>query len=144
MKSKPVCSDPENTEETPMNITVLDNSRFPASVEFPLLRAAKYGWQATGVKLNSGQSFDYAAKDTWKLQSGGDGLTADGDANGQGRLAGIIMKDFSLGEPFDLGIRGTCQAPQEGDLYLRCRDGWNQIGDNDGTITVHLRKSSVP
>jgi hypothetical protein len=116
----------------------------PAQGHVTVKVAAKYGWQASGVKLAAGQAFDYAAKDTWKLQSGGDGLTADGDANGQGRLAGIIMKDFSLGEPFDLGTRGTCQAPQEGELYLRCRDGWNQIGDNDGTISVHLRKSSVP
>ncbi len=106
--------------------------------------AAKYGWQATGVKLAAGQSFDYAAKGTWKLQPGGDDLTADGDANGQGRLTGIIMKDFALSEPFDLGTRGTCTAPQEGDLYLRCRDRWSQIGDNDGTLSVYLRKNSVP
>ena len=103
--------------------------------------AAKYGWQATGVKLAAGQSFDYSAKGTWKLQPAGDDLTADGDANGQGRLAGIIMKDFSLSEPFDLGNRGSCTAPQEGDLYLRCRDRWSQIGDNDGTLSVYLRKS---
>lgn len=105
--------------------------------------AAKYGWQATGVKLAAGQSLDYSAKGTWKLQPGGGDLTADGDANGQGRLAGITMKDFSLGEPFDLGSRGTCTAAQEGDLYLRCRDRWSQIGDNDGTLSVYLRKSPV-
>lgn len=28
-----------------MNITVLDNSRFPNTIEFPMLKAAKYGWQ---------------------------------------------------------------------------------------------------
>ncbi|MFA7316128.1 MAG: hypothetical protein WC029_00960 [Sulfuricella sp.] len=28
-----------------MNITVLDNSRLPESVQFPMPRAAKYGWQ---------------------------------------------------------------------------------------------------
>jgi phosphoglycerate dehydrogenase-like enzyme len=28
-----------------MNITVLDNARFPESVEFPMLKASKYGWQ---------------------------------------------------------------------------------------------------
>ena len=106
--------------------------------------AAKYGWQATGVKLAAGQAFDYAAKGHLEAAVRTASLTADGDADGQGRLAGIIMKEFSLGEPFDLGTRGTCTAPQEGDLYLRCRDGWNQIGDNDGTISVHLRKSPVP
>lgn len=103
--------------------------------------AAKYGWQATGVKLAAGQAFDYAAKGTWKLQADGEDLSADGDANGRGRLAGIVMKDFSLSKPFDLGSRGVCTAPQEGDLYLRCRDDWNKIGDNDGALTVYLRKA---
>lgn len=28
-----------------MNITVLDNANFPESIEFPPLKAAKYGWQ---------------------------------------------------------------------------------------------------
>ena len=28
-----------------MNITVLDNAHFPETVEFPLLKAKKYGWQ---------------------------------------------------------------------------------------------------
>ncbi len=28
-----------------MNITVLDNAHLPENVQFPMLRAAKYGWQ---------------------------------------------------------------------------------------------------
>lgn len=106
--------------------------------------AARYGWQATGVKLAAGQSFDYAAKDTWRLQAGGNELTADGDANGQGRLVGILMKDFALSEPFELGSRGTATASQEGDLYLRCRTPWHQLADNDGALRVYLRKSAAP
>jgi len=106
--------------------------------------AAKHGWQATGVKLAAGQAFDYSAKGTWKLQSGGNDLTADGDTNGQGRLVGIVMKDFALGEPFELGSRGNATAPQEGDLYLRCRAPWNQLADNDGALTVYLRKIVAP
>lgn len=102
--------------------------------------AAKYGWQATGVKLTAGQSLDYAANGTWKLQADGEDLTADGDASGRGRLVGIVMKDFSLSQPFELGARGTCPAPQDGDLYLRCRNDWNKIADHDGTISVYLRK----
>jgi phosphoglycerate dehydrogenase-like enzyme len=45
MKWKPVCSVLASIEEKLMNITVLDNSRFPESVEFPMPKAAKYGWQ---------------------------------------------------------------------------------------------------
>jgi len=102
--------------------------------------AAKYGWQATGLKLAAGQPLDYAAEGVWKLQAKEKDLTADGDAQGRGRLIGIVMKDFALSKPFELGVRGNCTAPQDGDLYLRCRDDWNRIGDHDGTISVHLRK----
>jgi hypothetical protein len=106
--------------------------------------AAKYGWQATGVKLAAGQAFDYAAKGAWKLQADGEDLSADGDANGRGRLVGIVMKDFSLSQPFDLGSRGACTAPQDGDLYLRCCDDWNRISSHDGTLAVYLRKAGSP
>ena len=106
--------------------------------------AARYGWQATGVKLSAGQAFEYATKGTWRRQPGGQELTADGDAQGQGRLVGIVMQDFSLGEPFELGSRGTATAPQDGDLYLRCRAPWHKIAEHDGTISVYLRKSAAP
>lgn len=45
MKWKQDCSGPENTEDKPMNITVLDNSRLPENADFPMLKSAKYGWQ---------------------------------------------------------------------------------------------------
>jgi hypothetical protein len=46
-----------------------------------------------------------------------------------------------LGETFDLGTRGTFVAASEGDLYLRCQDAWDRIADNDGEMTVYLRKT---
>jgi len=102
---------------------------------------ARYGWQASGVKLQAGQSYDYAAKGTWKLEADGDEVEADGRQDGRGRLAGILMNDYRLGEPIEMGVRGTFIAAQDGDLYLRCRDDWNRIADNDGQITVYLRKT---
>ncbi len=106
--------------------------------------SAKYGWQASGVRLTAGQAFDYAAKGTWKISAAGRDLSADGEPDGQGRLEAVVMRDFALGEPFELGSRGAATAPQDGDLYLRCRDRWNQLGDNDGALSVHLRKAAAP
>ncbi len=102
---------------------------------------AKYGWQASGVKLQNGQSYDYVAQGTWKVSANGDEVDANGHANGNGRLAGVIMRDFQLGEPMDLGAKGTFVAPHVGDLYLRCQDAWNSIADNDGSITVYFRRT---
>jgi hypothetical protein len=105
---------------------------------------AKYGWQASGMRLESGQSYDYAAKGTWKAAAAGPEVDANGGADGTGRLTAVLMQDFRLSEPFDLGVRGSFVASQTGDLHLRCRDGWNSIGDNDGSLTVYLRKTPGP
>jgi hypothetical protein len=62
-----------------------------------------------------------------------------------------VMKDFALdgslkledylSEPIDLGSHGTFTAPQEGKLYLRCSDTWNELADNSGSIKVKLKKA---
>ena len=39
----------------------------------------------------------------------------------------------------DLGSYGTFEAPAEGNLYLRCKDRWNELADNKGAITVKLK-----
>ena len=39
-----------------------------------------------------------------------DGVTADGDTDGTGRLVGILMKDYKLSEPFELGSFGYTRA----------------------------------
>ncbi|MDG1894071.1 MAG: hypothetical protein P8J37_04100 [Fuerstiella sp.] len=68
-------------------------------------------------------------------------FSADGAPSGNGRLTGILFNDYQLGRPFDLGIDGTFTAPDNGRLLLRCRDEWNQLGDNKGTIAVELMSS---
>jgi len=105
---------------------------------------ARYGWQASGVKLQGGQSYDYVTKGTWKTEPQGEDVDADGLDGGRGRLVGVLMADFQLGEPLDLGARGTFVAPTDGDLYLRCQNDWNRIADHDGSITVHFRKTPEP
>jgi len=105
---------------------------------------ARYGWQASGMKLQAGQSYDYVAQGVWKLTADGEELDADGREDGRGRLVGVLMNDFQLGEVAGLGVRGTLVAPQDGDLYLRCQNAWHRIADHEGAITVHLRRSPQP
>jgi hypothetical protein len=102
---------------------------------------ARSGWQAGGIRLKAGTSYDYAAKGTWKLAEGAEAVDADGQADGTGRLIGVLFRDFRLGEPFELGVKGTLVAPHDGDLYLRCRDSWTALGDNDGTVTAYFRRT---
>ncbi len=68
-------------------------------------------------------------------------MSADGATSGEGRLVGVLMNDFQLGEPFDLGSYGTFKAPAEGNLYLRCQDPWGELADNKGAITVKLKQA---
>jgi hypothetical protein len=100
---------------------------------------ARYGWQASGVKLDAGQSYDYVAKGTWKVAAGDEELDANGQPDGTGRLLGIVLKDFTLSEPLPLGAKGSFTAPRDGHLYLRCQESWNALADNDGELTVHFR-----
>jgi hypothetical protein len=54
---------------------------------------------------------------------------------------GVILHDYQLEGPFELGKRGTFVAPVTGQLYLRCQDSWTELADNDGEITVYLRRT---
>lgn len=101
---------------------------------------ARRGWQASGLRVSAKETYDFAAKGEWQLSDIAE-VNADGGDSGQGKLMGVVMHDFELSEPFELGTRGSFQAPTDGSLYLRCGDKWNQIADNDGTIAVHLRRA---
>ena len=102
---------------------------------------ARSGWQPTSLKLQAGQSYDYASKGKWRIERGGKELDADGEEGGAGKLVGVVMRDFELGEPFELGTKGSFVHENEGDLYVRCRDAWNRIEDNDGSLTVYFRRT---
>lgn len=115
---------------------------------------ADRGWQASRLKLFAGTTYAYEAEGEWTLGPGGDGdaqgdeapgepgddpeLTADGDDTGRGRLIGVIFSDYELSEPFDLGTAGEFRAETDGELFVRCRDEWGQLGDNEGQVTLKL------
>jgi len=109
--------------------------------------AADRGWQPAGILLKGGVEYEYSATGTWKLAKDSDAITADGKsgapAGSDGRLVGVVMQDFKLGEPFDLGAEGTFTASGDGKLYLRCRDKWNELQDNKGSLAVKIKSKGA-
>ncbi len=45
-----------------------------------------------------------------------------------------------MSEPIELGTSGTFVAPHDGTLYLRCRDTWHTIADNQGSVKVRIKR----
>ena len=102
--------------------------------------AAQAGWQSTRVNVVAGTSYNYIADGQWSLDSSTQ-TDANGNENGNGRLEGVLYKDFKLSKPFDLGTKGAFVAPADGHLYVRCKDAWTDLGNNDGSIRVEFSKS---
>jgi hypothetical protein len=117
-------------------------SRFRTPAEGETVRRrvqAARGWQPSGLVLTANRRYAYRAEGAWSTRGEGPLGSADGGAH-RGRLVGAILSDYRLGEPFLLGAEGTFTAPAAGNLYLRCADEWDRIGDNRGEVTVHLTR----
>ena len=102
---------------------------------------SKQGWQATKLEAREGVEYDYVTQGKWKTTAGADETSAEGDSSGKGKLIGIILKEYQLGEPFELGEKGSFVAAQEGQLYVRCLDQWTGLADNEGEVTLFLRRA---
>lgn len=100
---------------------------------------AARGWQSSRLLAKEGQSYEYTATGDWSVEKDGEKLTADGDANGKGKLIGVMFDDFKLSEPFPLGTTGRWSAPSDGVLFVRCEDEWNALADNTGTVTLKIK-----
>jgi hypothetical protein len=50
-----------------------------------------------------------------------------------------VYSDYKLSEPIELGAYGTFTPPSEGHLFLRCRDAWGALADNQGKINFLIR-----
>lgn len=101
---------------------------------------AHRGWQATNALVSAGQEYRLTTEGTWFVASDEE-VTADGGEDGRGKLEAVLLKDFQLSEPFELGTADTFTAPGDGQLILRCRDTWTKLGDNSGAITVKILAS---
>ncbi|MFV1966632.1 MAG: hypothetical protein ACC628_14505 [Pirellulaceae bacterium] len=115
--------------------------RFRASKEWRSPRTivpAVRGYQASGLMVVEGERWKYRTEGKWVTSDGGPWVDTDGDPMGRGRLMGVVLNDYRLSRPFELGLSGEFEAPASGKLYLRCRDNWNQLGDNQGQVDVWL------
>ena len=115
-------------------------SRKPAAVSVQ----AQLGWQASGALVEQGKSYDVAAEGMWQITEAGEQLSGDGNALGSGKLVGTIFRDFELSKPFELGAKATFIAPQDGHLFLRCRDAWTELSENSGELTVIIQEAETP
>lgn len=101
------------------------------------IRAA-YGWQASGVEVEAGVTYRIQTAGTWKVDGLTEGCTGDGEESGEGRVLGVVMTNFELSEPIELGADMTFTVPVSGLLYLRCQDEWVALADNEGSLEVTL------
>ncbi len=99
---------------------------------------AARGYQASGLVVTARESYAYKATGSWTTDAQAGATSADGRRQDRGRLEAVVMRDYQLSEPILLGREGTFSAPGDGQLYLRCRDHWGQLGDNDGSVVVAL------
>ena len=115
--------------------------KLPATGRLDCVIEARAGWQATGLLAEPGQGYSFACRGQWKIDDRAL-LNADGDGAGQGRLVGAWLADYQLSQPFELGTRGTFVAPRKAQLFVRCRDVWTSLGDNEGSVKLLLRKTN--
>jgi hypothetical protein len=99
---------------------------------------ANKGWQPTALTVSAGGEYHYTATGTWKTSADAAMVDAAGASDGRGRLEAVLLKDYKLSEPFELGPAGSFKAPADGDLYVRCRDSWNELADNAGRVNLKL------
>ncbi|MBN1393567.1 MAG: hypothetical protein JW959_00855 [Pirellulales bacterium] len=114
--------------------------RLPAGRAITVSVRADRGWQPSGLTVAADAAYDFETEGIWKVDKKGDSIDAGGADDGRGRLVGALLKDYQLGEEFELGKSGSFTARGDGDLYLRCRTPWNKVGDGSGKIDVRLEK----
>ncbi|MFM8702937.1 MAG: hypothetical protein ACKOHG_03565 [Planctomycetia bacterium] len=127
--------------------------RLPSGGGLKATVGAAAGWQASGLRVERGGSYEVATDGEWRTARAAAARTADGDSDGHGRLIGAVLqggeKDgdpagpLALGEVIPLGRARTFVAPVDGRLFLRCADDWTQLSDHDGEITVTLRRAAA-
>jgi len=100
---------------------------------------AGHGWQPTGLTVSPGVQYECVATGNWRIARELKATDGNGDHRGRGRLVGVVMKDYQLGPEFDVGSRGSLQSKTGGDLYLRCRNAWNELADDSGRVAVKFK-----
>ena len=91
------------------------------------------------MTVRSGVQYQYVATGTCRIAGGSREVDANGDDRGRGRLVGVLLNNYQLGAEFELGTEGSLQLPAGGNLYLRCRNAWNELAADSGRLSVKLK-----
>jgi hypothetical protein len=102
------------------------------------------GWQASGVEVEAGAVYVITAEGSWSMAADAESTGPEGDAAGRGRLAGALYADFTLTQEIPLGSHTSWIAPADGLLMLRAADAWTELADNDGTLSITIRRGEAP
>jgi hypothetical protein len=86
-------------------------------------------------------AYEVEVSGTWRTAPPAAAVGATGAADGHGRLVGVVFRDYALGAEVPVEPGRPFVAPDSGDLYLRCRDDWTQLGDNSGQLSVTFRRA---
>jgi hypothetical protein len=115
--------------------------RLGAAAEATVKIKAQGGWQAARVLVEAGDRYEVEAEGSWTIAAAGQPLAADGDKEGRGRLVAAVFADYALGAEVPLGSKATFEPAVAGQLFLRCADAWTELGDNDGELSVTIRRA---
>ncbi len=98
------------------------------------------GWQSTGAIVEKGVTYETRCQGDWKHSPASPAVDANGEPGGNGKLIGVILKEFQLSEEFELGVEPDFTANADGVLYVRCQERLSQIADNEGEVNFAIRK----
>ena len=102
------------------------------------------GWQASGVEVEAGAVYVITAEGTCRLATDAEPTGPEGNSSGRGRLTGALYADFTLSSEIPLGSHTSWIAPADGLLMLRAADAWTDLADNDGTLSITIRRGEAP
>lgn len=119
--------------------------------------AVNQGWQSTGIRVAVGQAFEVSATGRFQVQGGerpwpseAGGITirySRGRPLGQ-LLAGVLRDDPGAGQVASspivnvqaIGLGGSFPSQEGGELVLRINEGSTSLDDNEGELTVTIKK----
>jgi hypothetical protein len=101
---------------------------------------ASRGFQPTSIRLAPNQRYRIIATGAWQIDADGGPIDAGGNSEGGGCLEAVVLEEFRLSDPLQLSKDAILTTTSSGDLFLRCRDAWDQLSDNRGTLVVRLTR----
>lgn len=101
---------------------------------------ARRGLQTSSLQVFKGTEYAILTDGHWSVSPDGAQLNANGRTDGVGRLTAAVLTNVAMGPAIDIGAEGTFIAADNGMLFFRCCDSWQELGDNRGHIRVSVRQ----